>query len=276
MRKIETAQYRSKLRKSNFDINTLYLPKEFIDAKKLESKKKYPIRIEGLDSPPAKGTLQDTNAIGGMATMYKGFQLAVDDEIGLDFEDGTLIVIPPEGKRNAAAANADPAPPGDHAAQDAQQVQPAAPPPPAPPSSVFEKKKLRYLHIPEFAPANLTGWTPETETDVYLVFGMLAEYTTYRYCCGFSADLQKRLGYIAKTKPDAVLIERATGEYRMAEVKVYSSDFASNHDKEDVDVLICWIDDEVDKGKLPPSVLALKDLREKAVKEGDIELDDFS
>ena len=105
---------------------------------------------------------------------------------------------------------------------------------------------------------------------------MLSEYTDFRYCCGVSQDLVAKLGYEATTKPDAILIDRTTNEYLMSEFKVYSSDFASNHQRGDVDVLVCWIDDATEKSQLPPRVVSLKDLREKAVKEGDITLDDLS
>lgn len=285
MRDIANAPYRSKLQPTHFDLRNIYLPSEFVRDKGLKSKVKYPILIDGLESPETRGTLQDTNSIGGMAKMYKSFDLKAGDEIGLDFEDGTLIVIPPADRLipRQQDIGAAPAAPVEGASAVQQQAQTDATPAqtaptPTSPTTVFERQKLKYLHIPEFAPGNLTGWSPEAETDVFLVFGMLSENTDYRYCCGTSKELLTRLNYnlISKTKPDAVLIDRATGEYLMAEFKVYSADFTSNHAKEDVDVLVCWIDDAPDKSKLPDRVLALKDLREKGVKTGEITLDDLS
>jgi hypothetical protein len=51
-----------------------------------------------------------------------------------------------------------------------------------------------------------------------------------------------------------------------------SSKFKSNHKADEVDVLVCWEDDEVNKQNLPPRVLALKPLLETAISDGDIEL----
>ncbi len=53
---------------------------------------------------------------------------------------------------------------------------------------------------------------------------------------------------------------------------MYSSDFKTNHKKEDVDLLICWIDDEKDRTLVPPKILALSPLIETGLKEGEIDL----
>ena len=50
----------------------------------------------------------------------------------------------------------------------------------------------------------------------------------------------------------------------MAEWKKSSSDFKSNHKPDDVDVLVCWLDDETDRLLLPPKVLALRDVARTA------------
>jgi hypothetical protein len=103
-------------------------------------------------------------------------------------------------------------------------------------------------------------------------YGALAEYTDYRYCCGISQALIDQLGYKAATKPDAVLIDRATGQYLMAEFKVNSNEFASNHQKDDVDVLVCWDHNAPDVSGLPPIIVDLKMLLETALREGDIDI----
>jgi hypothetical protein len=85
--------------------------------------------------------------------------------------------------------------------------------------------------------------------------------------------LLDKLRYTCKrAKPDAILIERATGQYLMAEFKMASSHFVSNHHKEDVDVLVCWVDDATDRTTLPVVVLALKNLLERGIREGEIAL----
>ena len=271
MRDLAAAPFKSKIQQTHHDLRNVHLGVDFIRRYNLAYKAKYPILIDGLESPETAGTLQDTNWIGGLAKMYRAYDLHIGDEVGLDFEDGAVIVIPPANRLKPQAPQ--PAPVQQQGEAAPIQAAPAAQ---VGATTVFSRQKLRHLHVPEFAPANLSGWSPETETDVFLVFGMLSENTDYRYCCGASKSLLADLGYKAETKPDAILIDRTTREYLMAEFKVYSSDFASNHQREDVDVLVRWIDDAADKAKLPDRVLALKDLREKAVRDGSIRLDELS
>lgn len=219
---------------------------------------KYTIVIKGQEGEPFSGSLQTTNVITGMTRLHKRFATKIGDKVEVSFSDGTLILAPP----NQAAA-----------------VQPST----AGKDTVFQRQKLKAIAIPQFNPANAAGWSPETETDVFLVFGRLAELTDYRYCCGASQALLNRIGYKAKkreekdgAKPDAFLIDDNTLEYKIAEFKILSSDFTGNHDKEDVDVLICWVDDEVDRSKLPPTVISLKNIQLDAIKSGDIPLDELS
>ncbi|MDZ7790392.1 MAG: hypothetical protein U5L08_07875 [Xanthomonadales bacterium] len=63
------------------------------------------------------------------------------------------------------------------------------------------------------------------------------------------------------------LIHRDTGEYIMAEWKMRSTAFKRNHSPEDVDVLVCWIDDEGDRGNLPRDVLDLREIARLAASE---------
>lgn len=106
-----------------------------------------------------------------------------------------------------------------------------------------------------------------------MVFGALSEYTKYRYCCGASSSLLDQLGYSAPNKPDAILIDRTSQEYLIGEVKMKSSDFSTNHDKEDVDVLICWEDNaKVGREKLPDQIVSLKDILKTAIEANEIEL----
>ena len=271
MREPTDTAFTATIRQTHIDLRSLYLPGEFIKHFDLVYGTKYPIRIEGAEAISSNGTLQATNWMGGMAKLFRNFDLVVNDEIGLDFEDGVVVVIPPSAKAKTPVISAQAEPTG----ADQPSVSPAEPVA-ASPTTVFARQKLKHIHIPDFAPANLVGWNPETETDIYLVFGMLSENTDFRFCCGASKALIKRLGYVSDTKPDAILIDRSTDEYLMAEFKMNSSDFTSNHNREDVDVLVCWLDDESDRSKLPERVVGLKDLREKAVKAGKIELDELS
>jgi hypothetical protein len=260
------------IRNSHIELYAIYLPTEFVRANEIQIGIKYDIKIEGLESPDATGTMTQSYMLGGLSKLYRFYSLEDGDQISIDFQDDVIIIEPPKNKIKGGA----PSPavePSDGAASN--QADGSVTP------TVFERKKLKHIHIPEFAPANLHGCNPETETDVFLVFGRLSENTDYRYCCGCSKDLLDKLGYAAKpmgadkpgAKPDAFLIDRATDEYLIAEFKIYSSDFTLNHHAEDVDVLVCWLHDEKDHSKLPERVLALKDLREKSLKAGKIDID---
>lgn len=83
--------------------------------------------------------------------------------------------------------------------------------------------------------------------------------------CASKAVLDK-LGatYEGTAKPDAILIDRLSDEYIMAEWKKYSSEFKDNHQPEDVDLLVCWTDNEKDRNKLPAKVLALHTIAKTA------------
>jgi hypothetical protein len=180
------------------------------------------------------GTMNTAGYLSGMAKLYKKLDLKVGAEVEYEFNaDGSITI------------------------HNALPVAPAQPPPPQK-ETVFQTQKLKHIYIEPFRPENLNTWEPETETDIYLAFGVLQDYTDYQYCCGASKAMLEKLG--AKyddAKPDAILIDRTTDEYIMAEWKKYSSDFKSNHKPDDVDLLVCWTDNEKDRGTLPPRVLAL-------------------
>jgi len=183
-----------------------------------------------------EGTMNAAGYLSGMAKLYKKLNLQDGTEVQYEFTgDGGLTIHSP------AAA------------------EPAAEPAAGEQQTVFQTQNLRYIHIEPFRPENLNTWEAETETDIYLAFGVLQEYTDYQYSCGASKALLDKLGatYDDTSKPDAILIDRTTDEYVMAEWKKHSSDFESNHKPEDVDVVVCWIDNENDRAKLPGKVLAL-------------------
>ena len=183
-----------------------------------------------------------------MARLYR--RLGLQDGVKLELsvgEDGNIIIHFP-GELEPGGEPAIPTP---------QSVEV---------KTVFSAKQFEHIHIEPFRPENLNNWEPETETDVYLAFGVLQEFTDFQYCCGVSQALLKRLGanYDESSKPDAILIDRTNDQYLMAEWKKYSSDFKANHKPEEVDVLVCWHDNELDRKKLPPRTLALRAVAKKA------------
>ncbi len=206
------------------------------------------VLLENDDEFSVEGTLNRRGYLSGMAKLYR--MLGLQDGSKLEFsvgDEGNIIIHSPKELE-----------PGG---------EPAIPPPlPAEAHTVFLAKQFKHIHIEPFRPENLNNWEPETETDVYLAFGVLQEFTDFQYCCGVSEALLKSLGanYGKASKPDAILIDRTNDQYLMAEWKKYSSDFKTNHKPEDVDVLVCWHDNEVDRKKLPPRTLALRTVAKKA------------
>lgn len=202
----------------------------------------YPIVVEGLEETVLEGTLTASGLIGGLAKLYNRYDLEDGDTVNVCWDGVTLRV---RALRATTGATETLPMPRDTTPND----------------GVFGEKRLKHVHIECFAPGNLTRWTPQTEPDVYMVFGILAEYTDYRYVCGTSKSLLLKLGYDVDTttKPDAILVD-ADDRYRMAEFKVKSADFASNHGRDDVYVLVCWADNAQNPALLPPKVLALQPL----------------
>jgi len=246
------------------DMRSVNLGAELISHYALQSRQKYPIRIVGDPSLETRGTLNQSNALSGLSTLYRHYNLQVDDEITVDYDGTHILITPPGSRKRETVAAATPL------------VAPtvAGTPPTAPPAAgnVFTRKSLKHIHLEAFAERNFREWTPKTEADVYLVFGAISEYTDYKYCCGASQELLTKLGYSATTKPDAILIDRATSEYLIAEFKMWSSEFATNHLRDDIDVLICWSDDATDRSVLPDEVVCLSQLIETGIKDGEIEI----
>ncbi len=243
------------VRQSYIDLRGLNLGAEFLRQYQLQPGQRYSVTvaINGLSDIDTTGTLDKSGFIGGLAVMYNTFALQDGDLIEVDYESGIIRLTPPMAKLRQATTTTTPAP------------TPVA-------ALVFTRQSLRHIHIEPFAFGSLSEWVPHTEADVYLVFGTLSEYTDYRYVCGASKSLLDRLGYSAQTKPDAILIDRRTDEYLMGEFKMTSKDFTLNHQKDDVDVLVCWDHNETDHTKLPPQIVALKQLVDNAIRNGDLQL----
>lgn len=239
------------IRRGPKNISAIYLPRNFINDNGLQTGTTYPIEIIGLDSQSeSTGTLQASGVIGGFAAMYRAFPNLNDGTtIAIEFEAGTLRVTPPGA--------ATPVP---------QQSET---------QYVLDNKGAHRVFIEPYAHGSLKRWKPKGEPDVYMVFGRLAEFTEYRYCCATSVEILQRLGISITPKPDALLIEAGTGRYLVAEFEVNAKKFFEHgHNKDDIDVLVCWENDvpENEQNDLPPHVLCLEDLIEQLLTEGQIEL----
>ncbi len=253
----------SKITENYAKMNSIGIGREFSNRNNLQPGQQYSIRIldeTAEEELEARGTLTKSYILGGLSILYRNYELTLGDEINVKYDESHILITPPAGKRRGTVAPVGSIPGNSMSDIDQQQVR-----------SVFYRKGLKHIHIEPFAEKNFREWTPKTEADVYLVFGAISEFTDYKYCCGASTELLEKLGYNAETKPDAILIDRATDEYLVAEFKMKSSGFKSNHKKDDIDVLICWVDDEINKDFLP-NVLCLSLLIEKSIKDGDIEI----
>lgn len=242
---------------SSIRLRNLYLGREAVDELGLKTGEKYQVSVLGIESAEIRGTLTNNFSIGALSPLYAAFDLAPGDTITVSVDDGVLLLEPPQEKSKNRES------PSEAAAEPAEEREE---------QTVFGRKRLRHLHIEAFSPGNLGRWVPRTEADVYMVFGPLSEYTDFRYCCGASKALLDQLGYRANTKPDAIVIDRQDSSYLVAEVKMRSSDFALNHQKDDVDVLICWEHDAKDAAVLPPHNVVLRDVLQTAIEAKEIDL----
>ncbi len=243
-----THELRAKITESYSDLRSIFFGVQAVRAGHLQAGR---VKVLLSTDPDfvAEGALDMRGLLSGMSRLYNALGLRAGDEVIAKTSDtSTLTVVNSPLPQRTVIAESLPRVAPEHS------------------SYVFERLKLNHLHIESFRPENLNHWEPETETDVYMAFGVLAEFTDFRYCCGASADLLRRLGadYTGTSKPDAILIDRRSDRYLMAEWKMRSNDYSSNHKPQDVDVLVCWIDDAVDRSVLPPTVLALREIAKKA------------
>lgn len=109
--------------------------------------------------------------------------------------------------------------------------------------TVFVQKHLTHMEFRKFKPKNVREWEPRTGPDSYLCLGALQQFRDYEYACKTDTRLLRDLKCEADTKPEAILLEKATSKYMVAEFKMNACSFPLNHKKEGINVLVCWIDD---------------------------------
>ncbi len=242
-------QYTTKITDSYRKIRSLYLGKSMKQLKFEDDTlpSTVTVIIDKVVDFSATGTLQSTGQLSGMSPLYKQLALTPGDEIQYGINSAREVVI--------NSVNGTP-----QTTQSPTQTSST--------ETVMDRLNLRHVHFEAFRPENLDSWEPENETDVYLAFGVLQENTDYQYCCAASKNVLDKLGYSTEmtTKPDAILIDRYTDEYLLAEFKKNSKSFSSNHKKDDVDVLVCWFDDDHGNEELPNVVLNLEAVAEEVVK----------
>jgi hypothetical protein len=245
---------KARITQGSRSINSLNLGKDFIREHRLIPGQRYPIVVAGMEDIELAGTLQKSGMIGGLAAFYQQFAtLQRDTEVEIGF-DGLAITIYPPGTLAPRSIVGSRTPPRDY---------------------VLDRKSASHVYIAPYAPGAINTWEPKGEPDVYMVFGRLAEFTSFRYCCAASQEVLDKLGIVIEPKPDAVLIEQFTDRYLIAEFEVDASRFLQHgHKKEDIDILICWRDDVTDAAaRLElPKVLCLHTLIANLLDTGEIEL----
>ncbi|MCW5202968.1 hypothetical protein VU11_04490 [Desulfobulbus sp. US2] len=249
--------YSTTITKSYISMRSLYLGAK---ARKDEnfSTGRTTVTLSNENDFSVEGSLDSQGYLSGMAKLYKKMALKDGDEISFKFSvDGTIVITEVITVYKTDCED-----------DQTSELEPEEK------ETVFKRDRLNHIHIEAFRPENLNIWEPETEADVYLVFGVLQDFTDFQYCCGTSISILKKLGanYEDSAKPDAILIDRISEQYLMAEWKKKSSDYKLNHNPDDVDVLVCWTDNEINRDLLPPRVLALhtvaKAAAETALKDG--------
>jgi hypothetical protein len=237
-------QYTTTIRPGYIQVRSLYLGANALsDPNKRIGR--VSVLLKGDDQFSIEGSLNPQGYLTGMAKLYRHLDLKDGSVVSFSITtDGNLLINSPAPSVAAGTSL----------------------PPKSAATTVFARMQLKHIHIEPFRPENLNIWEPENETDVYLAFGVLQDFTDYQYCCAASQSLLNRLGaqYSATAKPDAILIDRTDDQYLMAEWKKFSSDFKANHKPNEVDVLVCWLDDETDRTVLPPNILALQSVARKA------------
>ena len=246
--------YETEITQTYKTLYLLNLGRDSINTGRISRSSKVSVFVKGKPHITSQGSVSIHGGLSGMSKIYSALNLNVGDKVIYEIDNPSQVTI--TAVKQAASPNVVPAP-------QAVSIAPITPSK----DSVFRRQNLRPLHIELFTPENLNRWEPENEPDVYMAFGVLQEYTKYRYCCATSQSLLDRLGFSADTKPDAVLIDEDSSEYLIAEFKMTSSDFARNHKPDDVDVLVVWEDDEEQKIKLPPAVLSLREIAKTAAQE---------
>lgn len=241
--------YSTKIRPSYQQLRVLYIG---VDVRRESGLQQGELAILHAEDPDfsVSGKLDGSGYISGIAKLYNYLKLQPDMVVNFDVTpDGSMLIREPSAPNRGAGEDL------------IEVLEPQ-------PTLVFERMGLRHVHFEPFSPENLRRWQPETETDVYLVFGVLQDFTDYQYCCGASKAVLEKVGadYSETAKPDAILVDRTTGQYVMAEWKKYSSEFKLNHAPQDVDVVVCWEDDETNRAALPPRTLPLRTIAQTAAK----------
>jgi len=221
----------------------VYVGSENVRVLKVQNNKRYNFYVRDLAGglqPAGKGKLGGNNTLSGLSAVLDALGLARDDMIEIEYSpmrQHEIVFSIPRDQRESDPSH----------------------------SSKLQNDPVLARHRAAPIQTGFLGdvgdsWKPELERDLYFAFGLLQDHLPYRFLVGASKRLFKKIGvdvYAAwRAAPDAILVDKNTGVHLVAEFKILSSMFWTNHYAEDVDVLVCW---ENDGGRnLPREVLELK------------------
>ncbi len=242
------------------EIMSLHLGASFVRKYNLEPGR-INVQVKGHEEDvEMKGKLIYTHVITGLSKLYESFPDLKDKnkvEVKYSKSNHLILIILPE---------------------IVQYEKPEAA------QTVLDRQHAKHIHIEHYTPLLHETWMPRYETDLYMIFGSIQDLTEFKYCAGTSESLiqnllpnyygEQRDDGSSRAKPDAILIDRNTSQYLIAEFKIRSRDFIGNHRPDEVDVLICWEHDETNDEHLPTSVLCLKDIVAQAAREHILDISD--
>ena len=131
--------------------------------------------------------------------------------------------------------------------------------------SVFVRRRLRYVFLQKLDLEHPLAIPPSSTVDLMIRFMLTQKKTPFEWICAPDDALLRRLGYPvplgAKSRPDAILLERKTQELLIAAFCMRSSEFIAQREHHDYDVCIAWQDDAKKPGSLPARTLYLDSIR---------------
>ena len=256
------------------------LGRDFVRDNEISAGESYDIEVAGMPDLDMRGTVNANGWTTGLTRLHRRFNLAVGDNLQADFQNGRVVLTLPteilqRGGTTSVVAQL-PAPDSDELTDSQAQAVDVAPAADEPTIlTVMSRFKMKHKHLEKLSPRNVNAWQPRYESDLYVVFGMLSalEALDYEYCCGTNVELLRDLKFptASHEKPDCIVVDKATGDYLVAEFKIRSSSFTTNHSVEAIDLLFCWIHDAPPNTVLP-KVICLHAVLNAAISEGNIRI----
>jgi len=282
-----------RISKSYTKLSAIYIPASIRTDLRLTTGKTYLVEAykntdkDKSDTQPYEGLLNSNGILSGLGAFYKYFNLSGSEEIEIfsDYQEAengtpleptkiTIAIQPPVlAQEQAAVVAGDGEDRGGNVGGegvdtgDMRNVDGGG----DDLRTTFSRHGFDAPHFETCEFKNYATWEPREEKDLYAALALVSSrgLMNYRFVCSTNERLLVDIGWRKKfpngTKPDALLVEeinRSYSRYVLAEFKIKSSKFETNHAFDEVDVLICWEHDTANNGdaRLPSKVYSLKDI----------------